>query len=572
MAGGSDPGRAPAAWVGVGSSPVVRMSRAGPGDGAGASGAARAPGGGPDGAAGVAPVLEMRAIAKTFGPVRALSGVTFSAWAGEVHALMGENGAGKSTLMKILSGVHQADAGGVIRLCGQAVGIADPAAARALGIVTIHQELALSPNLSVAENVFLGREPRRFGLVDRAAMRARCAPVLERLGVGFGPQACVASLSIAERQLVEIARALAAEARVLVMDEPTTSLSARETDRLFALVRRLRAEGMAIIYISHRMAEIDELADRVSVLRDGASVGTLTRAGLTPEALIRMMVGRDLSSFYTKAHAEPARVGQAAGGGQEAGGGEAAPAGQAVLAVEDVADGVRVHGCSFVLARGEVLGIAGLVGAGRTELARLVCGIDRRRGGAVRIEGRALSGRSPAEAIEAGLVYLTEDRKALGLYLDMSVRQNIAIDVAGRDARAGVLDLAAARRRSAAAIRRLAVRTAGDAINVGALSGGNQQKVLLARLLETGPRVLVLDEPTRGVDVGAKSEIYRLIDELAQSGIGVVVISSEMAEIIGVCDRTLVMREGRMVGEIANRGGRRITQEAIMALVAGVAA
>ena len=507
-----------------------------------------------------APVLEMRAIAKTFGPVRALSGVTFSAWPGEVHALMGENGAGKSTLMKILSGVHQADPGGTIRLAGRAVAIPDPAAARALGIVTIHQELALSPNLSVAENIWLGREPRRLGLLDRAAMRARSRPVLERLGVGFGAATPVASLSIAERQLVEIARALAGAARVLVMDEPTTSLSARETDRLFALVRQLRAEGMAIVYISHRMAEIDALADRVSVLRDGASVGTLTRDQLTAERLIRMMVGRDLSSFYTKSHAAPAQP-------------DAPAAADApLLAVENVADGVRVHGCSFSLERGEVLGIAGLVGAGRTELARLVCGIDRRSAGVVRLHGRPLACRSPREAVAEGLVYLTEDRKSLGLYLDMSVRQNIAIDVAERDARAGVMDLAAARRRSQAAIRRLSVRTGGDAINVGALSGGNQQKVLLARLLETGPRVLFLDEPTRGVDIGAKSEIYRLIDELARAGMGVVVISSEMAEIIGVCDRTLVMREGRLVGEIANRDGRRITQEAIMALVSGVAA
>ncbi len=532
--------------------------------GSGDSGSSRAAAGGdPGDVREVAPVLEMRAIAKTFGPVRALSGVTFSAWPGEVHALMGENGAGKSTLMKILSGVHQADAGGEIRLAGRAATIPDPAAARALGIVTIHQELALSPNLSVAENIWLGREPRRLGLVDRAAMRARSRPVLERLGVGFGASAAVASLSIAERQLVEIARALAGAARVLVMDEPTTSLSARETDRLFALVRQLRAEGMAIIYISHRMAEIDALADRVSVLRDGASVGTLTRDELTAERLIRMMVGRDLSSFYTKSHDAPADAAPLAAG--------AAPDAP-LLAVDDMADGVRVHGCSFALRRGEVLGIAGLVGAGRTELARLVCGIDARRAGTVRLDGRALACRSPREAVDAGLVYLTEDRKSLGLYLDMSVRQNIAIDVAERDARAGVMDFAAARRRSVAAIRRLSVRTSGDAINVGALSGGNQQKVLLARLLETGPKVLFLDEPTRGVDIGAKSEIYRLIDELARAGMGVVVISSEMAEIIGVCDRTLVMREGRLVGEIANRNGTRITQEAIMALVSGVAA
>ncbi len=506
-----------------------------------------------------APMLRMRDIAKTFGPVRALAGVSFDAWAGEVHALMGENGAGKSTLMKILSGVLQADPGGTIRLRGETVTIADPAAARSLGIVTIHQELALSPNLSVAENIFLGREPRRLGMVDRAAMRARARPVLDRLGVGFGPATPLAALSIAERQLVEIARALAVDARVLVMDEPTTSLSSRETEKLFALVRQLRGEGLAIIYISHRMAEIDELADRVSVLRDGASVGTLSRAELTSEALIRMMVGRDLSTFYTRPQ-DAAQVGA-----------RPARSGRPLLRAHGIGDGGRrVHDCSFTLMRGEVLGIAGLVGAGRTELARLICGVDARRTGSITLEGRPQRCCTPSEAIASGIVYLTEDRKALGLYLDMSVRQNIAIDVAEQDAQGGVLlNFAAARKRSAEAIRRLSVRTASDAIAVGALSGGNQQKVLLARLLETEPCVLFLDEPTRGVDIGAKSEIYRLIGEWARSGMGIVLISSEMAEIIGVCDRTLVMREGRLVGELGG-GGEPITQEAIMALVAGV--
>ncbi len=500
------------------------------------------------------PVLQMQDIGKTFGSTRALSGVSFSAWPGEVHALMGENGAGKSTLMKILSGVHHPDAGGSIRIAGQPVTIRSPAAARALGVVTIYQELVLSPNLTVAENIFLGREPRRYGLVDRAAMAARCAPALTRLGVTFGPGSLVGALSIAERQLVEIARALMADARILVMDEPTTSLSARETDRLFAIVSQLRADGMAIIYISHRMAEIDQLADRVSVLRDGRSVGTLARAELTPQTLIRMMVGRDLSSFYKKAHGTPGGAG-----------GSVPPV---LLQVRDVADGQRVHGCSFHVRAGEVLGIAGLVGAGRTELARLVCGVDRRLRGEVALEGRGLAA-GPATAIERGLVYLTEDRKALGLYLDMSVRENVNMDVIGRDARAGVLDRATARRRAAGAMRRLSVRAGSDATPAGSLSGGNQQKVLLARLLETGPRVLVLDEPTRGVDIGAKSEIYRLIDELARAGCGVVVISSEMGEVIGVSDRVLVMRDGRIAGELPGEAGTPVTQEAIMAILSG---
>jgi ribose transport system ATP-binding protein len=500
------------------------------------------------------PILQMQHIGKTFGLMRALYDVSFAAYPGEIHALMGENGAGKSTLMKILSGVHLADPGGEIRIAGAPVVITDPATARAHGIVTIYQELALSPNLTVAENIFLGREPRRGALVDRAAMAARCRPVLERLGVPFGPGTLVSTLSIAEQQLVEIARALMADARILVMDEPTTSLSARETGRLFALVRQLRTEGMAIIYISHRMAEIDELADRVSVLRDGTYVGTLTRAELTPGALIKMMVGRDLSSFYKKDHKSPS--------GDRA----------VLLSVRDIGDGRRVHGCSFDLHEGEVLGIAGLVGAGRTELARLICGADPRLTGTVTLAGRQIAARSPAETIAAGMVYLTEDRKGLGLYLDMTVRENVNIDVVGRDAHMGMLDFAAARRRSAEAIKRLSVRASSDRINAGSLSGGNQQKVLLGRLLETRPRVLFLDEPTRGVDIGAKSEIYRLIDELARQGMGVVVISSEMPEIIGVCDRTLVMRDGILAGDLRGTPEQPITQESIMALVAGVPA
>jgi ribose transport system ATP-binding protein len=493
------------------------------------------------------PLLEMHDIGKTFGSTRALHGVSFSVRPGEVHALMGENGAGKSTLMKILSGVHRPDPGGVIRIDGRVADIRAPADARAQGIVTIYQELALSPNLTVAENIFLGREPRRFGMVDRAAMAARCGPVLAQLGVPFGPGSTVATLSIAEKQLVEIARALMAQARILVMDEPTTSLSARETERLFAIIRTLRSEGLAIVYISHRMAEIDELADRVSVLRDGRSVGTLDRAELTPGALIRMMVGRDLAGFYKKEH--------------EAGG----PARQALLSVRDVADGRRVRGCSFDVHEGEVLGIAGLVGAGRTELARLVCGIDPRARGTVTLRGATVAG-GPAPTIAQGLVYLTEDRKGLGLYLDMSVRENLNIGVIGRDARAGVLDRGAARRRSRDAMQRLGVRASGDMVNAGSLSGGNQQKVLLGRLLETQPSVLVLDEPTRGVDIGAKSEIYRLIDALARDGRGVVVISSEMPEVIGICDRVLVMRDGLIAGELMAP----VTQEAIMAIVSGV--
>jgi ribose transport system ATP-binding protein len=500
------------------------------------------------------PLLQIKGISKTFGAVRALRDVQLSVTAGEIHALMGENGAGKSTLMKILSGAYHADPGGEIRVNGQVVAITGPLVARAAGISIIYQELALAPNLTAAENIYMGEELSKSGLMDRAAMNAGAGEVLARLGASFGPATLVSDLTLAERQLVEIARAVRADCRILVMDEPTTTLSSRETEKLFALVRRLRADGMAIIYISHRMAEVYELADRVSVLRDGTYVGTLTREETTPERLVMMMVGRELSGFYTKAHVAPER-------------------GAVVLDVKDVADGVRVHGCSLQVHAGEVLGLAGLVGAGRTELARLVYGADRKLRGTVAVSGRVVNIRTPQDAIEAGLVYLTEDRKAQGLFLDMAVSENINIGVIGRDARAGgLLDRGRARSRAAAAIKALAIRVASPAIEVGSLSGGNQQKVLLSRLLETQPRVLILDEPTRGVDIGAKSEIYRIIDQLARNGVGVLVISSELPELVGIADRVMVMREGHIVGEVGGQGRPPITQEAVIALATGAAA
>ncbi len=503
------------------------------------------------------PALEMRGISKTFTGVRALRDVKLQAWSGEILALMGENGAGKSTLMKILSGAHRADPGGEILIDGKPLVINGPQDAKRAGIAIIYQELALAPNLSVAENIYLGSELRRPGWqVDRAAMEARCAPVLQRLGAPFGPRTPVGSLSIAEQQMVEIARALHGDSRILVLDEPTTALSSRETEHLFRLVRQLRSEGIALIYISHRMAEVYELADRVTVLRDGSFAGTLSRDQISAEAIVKMMVGRDLSSFYTKAHDPDATHPHV------------------VLEVDGVTDGGRrVKPCSFRLNKGEVLGLAGLVGAGRTELARLIFGADRKAGGSVRIEGREVSIRSPAEALERGIAYLTEDRKALGLFLDMSCGANINLGVIARDARGrSLLDLARARARARDAFRNLRVRAASALVPVGSLSGGNQQKILLARLLETGPKVLILDEPTRGVDVGAKSEIYRIIDELARRGIAILVISSELPEIIGICDRVLVMREGHIAGTVGGPGGAAINQENIMAHAAGIAA
>ncbi|MCK9988489.1 MAG: ribose transport system ATP-binding protein [Azoarcus sp.] len=497
------------------------------------------------------PVLEMRGISKTFPGVRALRDVSLTLYPGEVHSLMGENGAGKSTLMKILSGAYTADEGGEIRIDGQPVVIDGPLSSKALGVAVIYQELTLCASLTVAENIYLGRELRNGGRIDRHGMEAGCAGILERLGASFGPRTLVSDLSIAERQLVEIARAIHADARILVMDEPTTPLSSRETDRLFELIRQLRADGLAIVYVSHRMAEIYELSDRVSVLRDGSYVGTLDRDALSAEALVQMMVGRDLSGFYKKDHKpyEPGAV---------------------VMAVRDMNDGRRVRGCSFDLHAGEVLGIAGLVGAGRTELARLIFGADERAGGELVVDGVPVRLKTPLDAIRAGVVYLTEDRKGRGLFLDMSVRDNINVCACSDDARTGgVLNLAKARDRAAAAIRDLAIRVPNSRVNVGALSGGNQQKVLLSRLLEIKPRVLILDEPTRGVDIGAKAEIYRIINDLANRGVGVIVISSELPEVVGTADRVLVMREGELVGELGGYSGAPITQEAIIELATG---
>ncbi|MTH35543.1 ATP-binding cassette domain-containing protein [Paracoccus limosus] len=496
------------------------------------------------------PILEMRNISKTFGAVRALKDVSLTVYPAELHALMGENGAGKSTLMKILSGAYIADPGGTITIEGK------PQAEAKGAVAVIYQELSLAPNLTVAENMFLGREIATRGVVDRATTRERAQPILDRLGVSFDARTLVGQLSLGERQMVEIARALTTDARLIVMDEPTTSLSARETDRLFEVIARLKSEGIAIIYISHRMEEVYALADRCSVLRDGVYIGTLERDELSAQRLVQMMVGRDLDSFYKKEHvASPDH------------------SGTPLMSVRDMSDGGLVKACNFDLWKGEVLGIAGLVGSGRTELARLIYGADDRSSGTVALDGKPVDTSEPRVSLANGVAYLTEDRAKLGLFLDMSISENVNVGVIQRDAgKGGLLNFAAAAKRANEAIKALAVKAPNARMPVGGLSGGNQQKVLIARLLETKPRVVILDEPTRGVDVGAKSEIYKLIDALARQGVGVIVISSELAEIIGTCDRVLVMREGHLAGEVASRPGQPISQEAIMELSTGTVA
>jgi ribose transport system ATP-binding protein len=499
------------------------------------------------------PILQMRRVSKSFFGIKALRNVDLTVHPGEIHALMGENGAGKSTLMKILSGAYTPDPGGEIRIEGKPVQIHGPLGGRAAGISIIYQELSLAPNLSVAENIYLGREISHSGLLARDAMRAGVGPILERLGADFTPSSLVADLSMGQRQLVEIARALHARSKILIMDEPTTALSAGESERLFSLIRQLRAEGLAIIYISHRMDEVYALGDRVTVLRDGTLVGSLDKPQIRADTIVRLMVGREVSSFYKKDHDPQARPGSA------------------VLAAVDIGDGRRVKGCSLMVHAGEVVGLAGLIGAGRTELAHLIIGASPKSSGHVEIDGRAVDIRTPGEALDAGIAYLTEDRRALGLFLDMSCLDNINLAVLARDAKlGGVLDREKARERANAAFAALSIRAANVGVAAGGLSGGNQQKVLLSRLLATVPKVLILDEPTRGVDVGAKSEIYSIIDNLAKSGTAILVISSDLPEIIGICDRVLIMRAGRIEGELRRTPTSPLNQEDIMAIATGV--
>jgi ribose transport system ATP-binding protein len=489
------------------------------------------------------PVLEVRGISKGFPSVRALENVDLRIWSGEVHALIGENGAGKSTLMKILAGAYHPDSGEIL-LDGKSVQFRTPHDARAAGIGIIYQELTVAPNLTVSGNVFLGSELKRFGFMkDTAQMDRKTQEVLNRLGARFKASDRASRLAVAEQQQVEIARALFYKSRVLVMDEPTAALSDRETERLFEVVRQLRSEGLAIIYISHRMAEVYELADRLSVLRDGEYVGELKKADFSADKVIEMMVGRRLEDFYEH---------------------NQRTAGQVVLDVRDMHDGKRVKHASFQLRKGEVLGLAGLVGAGRTELARLIFGADKRKSGEVYLNSRKLRINQPQDAIRAEIGYVPEDRKLQGVFLQMSSAENITMNILGRCSVGGILNFSSLKERANAEVKAMRVRTASLASRAGGLSGGNQQKLLLARWLEINPQVLMLDEPTRGVDVGAKAEIYGLIQQLVEKGMAVLFISSELPEIVGVCDRVLVMREGEITGEVGGETGIEITQQNIM--------
>ncbi len=485
-------------------------------------------------------VLALDQICKSFPGVRALDKVDFEVRAGEVHALLGENGAGKSTLIKIVSGLYQPDAG-TIRIDGQPVRLASPHDAQGQGIATIFQELLLFPELTVAENIFMGHAPRtRFGAIDWAAMRGKARELLASLDIhDLDPSRVVGSLSVGNRQRVEIAKALSQDARILIMDEPTAALTEADVLRLFGIVRLLRERGVGIVYISHRLEEVFLLADRVTVLRDGAYVATREVAEVSEDDLVNMMVGRTIENLFPKLDAE---------------------IGRPLLEVRGLSRKPAFHDIDLVLRAGEVVGLAGLVGSGRSELAQAIFGLDPPELGQVVIDGRPVRITSPAQAKRLGIAYVPEDRGTQGLIRQMCLRENISLAVLRQVAPAWFIDRRAETALAEHSVEQFRIRASSVEQVAEKLSGGNQQKVVLGKWLATKPRVLIMDEPTRGIDIGAKSEIHRLMSELAGQGLAILMISSELPEIMGMSDRILVMREGALVAEFARAEA---TQEAV---------
>jgi ribose transport system ATP-binding protein len=474
-------------------------------------------------------ILRMEHISKRFPGVQALDDVTFEVADGEIHALVGENGAGKSTLMKILTGALPRDIGTII-LRGKLVEIDSPRRAQALGISMIHQELALIPYLNVGQNIYLGREPRGAlpGFINWPTLYAQAREQLDKLNIAVAPTTTVADLSIAQRQMVEVAKALSLNADIIVMDEPTSALSERETDTLFGLMRALRKQGVTIIFISHRIEEILAVADRVTVLRDGQLVGVAPISEVDMGQVVRLMVGRDLGELYPK---------------------EEVPRQEMVLRVKGLSRGDELHDVDLELYKGEILGLAGLVGAGRTQLARAIFGIDPIEQGEIWMDSQKVKIDSPQKAIALGMGFVPEERTTQGLFLGMAVRPNITISALDKVSRLGFVNFREASRLAQDYVSRLDIRTPSLRQKVRNLSGGNQQKVVLAKWLSLNPKVLILDEPTRGIDVGAKAEIHALMSQLAKQGVGIIMISSELPEVLGISDRILVMHEGRVAAE-----------------------
>ena len=491
------------------------------------------------------PLLEMRGIEKSFPGVRALRGVDLELRAGEVLALLGENGAGKSTLIKVLAGAHPPDAG-AIRLDGEAVAIANPAEAQRLGIAVIYQEFNLIPTLTVRENIFLGREETAGGFIRQEEEYRSAQALFKRIGVEIDPDIPCRELAVAQQQVVEIAKALSLKARIIVMDEPSATLTPPEVERLFSIIRDLKSHGIGVIYISHRLEEIFSIADRVTVLRDGRHVDTRDIGQIAREPLIELMVGRKLEQEFPK---------------------RTLAIGPPRLVVKDLCRGRKVRSVSFAVRRGEVLGLTGLMGAGRTETVRLLFGADQPDSGTIELDGKPLRLANPRDAIRAGIGFLTEDRKAQGLVLGQSVRENFGLPNLARFERWGFVQEQQERDALAGYVRSLGIKIPHQEQLAKNLSGGNQQKVVLAKWLERNCEVILFDEPTRGIDVGAKFEVYLLINQLAAQGKAILMISSELPEMLGMSDRILVMHEGRVSGEITDVANA--TQEQIMDLAMG---
>ncbi|MEE3060413.1 MAG: sugar ABC transporter ATP-binding protein [Verrucomicrobiota bacterium] len=490
-------------------------------------------------------LLEVRDLTKSFPGVLALKGVSLSLAKGEVLSLIGENGAGKSTLMKILAGVQPPDSGEYL-IDGSQVILKNVREAMEQGIALIHQELNLASNLDLASNIFLGREPGAKGFINEKDLHAQAAKHLKRVGLDLPTQTITGSLPIGKQQLVEIAKALSCDARVLIMDEPTSSLSQKETETLFEVVKGLRDQGISVIYISHRLGEVKELSDRVTVFRDGENAGDLALEEINHESMVRLMVGRDLSEFYDRAIHQPG--------------------GSVLRAKQVVSPSYPETTVSLEVRAGEIVGIAGLVGAGRTELLQTFFGVTPALGGELEVMGESFSPRCPSDAIEAGLALAPEDRKLHGLVLPMTVRENASLPSLERDQKKGFLDESAERAIADEAVEQMKIKTPHIEQVTRFLSGGNQQKIVLGKWLAMKPKLLMLDEPTRGIDVGAKREIYKLMEKLAGEGMAVLFVSSEMEEVLGMADRAYVMHEGRISGEL-NR--QELSEESIMNLATG---